>query len=361
MFDQELDSLEIETVQKETIHPRKSYKMNSSCADQAEFEPLVHPGWGTGLEGTPGNHMGCGGSKPFSDGGSEPLPPPPEDLLQNQSFSSGLRCQRDFALRGAVWCCGGQVPPPPISRVGVDTHLGSHPKYTARPAPQLNSGWRRHPALCVVQVAGLHAVAARRHEGQLRGDLLHQVLGGRAAAVGRLRFPRHREVLRSSGRARRNSAAQCARDSSGCQAFKTIYLSPSHPWSGPFHLPELHTASKGLGLGLGRWLIVTAAHHFQDGHAQGQYCRRGFVSLDAGIHHRYTRAKFLDYTTDNISIYPSPTGLMLGVSCHIRLVPCTFARSLLVALLQQIRPPCPRQGWTWRTICTPPTGTGSPG
>lgn len=25
--------MEIETVQKETIHPRKSYKMNSSCAD----------------------------------------------------------------------------------------------------------------------------------------------------------------------------------------------------------------------------------------------------------------------------------------------------------------------------------------
>ena len=29
----ELDALEVETVQKETIHPRKSYKMNSSCAD----------------------------------------------------------------------------------------------------------------------------------------------------------------------------------------------------------------------------------------------------------------------------------------------------------------------------------------
>ena len=24
---------------------------------------------------------------------------------------------------------------------------------------------------------------------------------------------------------------------------------------------------------------------------------------------RYTRAKFLDYTTDNMSIYPSPTGV----------------------------------------------------
>jgi pre-mRNA-processing factor 8 len=33
VLDQELDSLEIDTVKKETIHPRKSYKMNSSCAD----------------------------------------------------------------------------------------------------------------------------------------------------------------------------------------------------------------------------------------------------------------------------------------------------------------------------------------
>ena len=33
VFDQELETLQIETVQKETIHPRKSYKMNSSCAD----------------------------------------------------------------------------------------------------------------------------------------------------------------------------------------------------------------------------------------------------------------------------------------------------------------------------------------
>lgn len=33
VFDQEMESLGIETVQKETIHPRKSYKMNSSCAD----------------------------------------------------------------------------------------------------------------------------------------------------------------------------------------------------------------------------------------------------------------------------------------------------------------------------------------
>lgn len=37
VFDQELELLEIEKVQKETIHPRKSYKMNSSCADLTLF------------------------------------------------------------------------------------------------------------------------------------------------------------------------------------------------------------------------------------------------------------------------------------------------------------------------------------
>ncbi|KAK2962369.1 putative Pre-mRNA-processing-splicing factor 8 [Blattamonas nauphoetae] len=33
VLDQKMDILEIDAVQKETIHPRKSYKMNSSCAD----------------------------------------------------------------------------------------------------------------------------------------------------------------------------------------------------------------------------------------------------------------------------------------------------------------------------------------
>lgn len=33
LMDLEMDQLEVELVQKETIHPRKSYKMNSSCAD----------------------------------------------------------------------------------------------------------------------------------------------------------------------------------------------------------------------------------------------------------------------------------------------------------------------------------------
>ncbi|PAA59458.1 hypothetical protein BOX15_Mlig008656g1, partial [Macrostomum lignano] len=43
VLDQELDALEIETVQKETIHPRKSYKMNSSCADILLFASYKWP------------------------------------------------------------------------------------------------------------------------------------------------------------------------------------------------------------------------------------------------------------------------------------------------------------------------------
>ncbi|XP_026190475.1 pre-mRNA-processing-splicing factor 8 [Cyclospora cayetanensis] len=43
VFDMELDSLEVEMVQKETIHPRKSYKMNSSCADILLFASYKWP------------------------------------------------------------------------------------------------------------------------------------------------------------------------------------------------------------------------------------------------------------------------------------------------------------------------------
>ncbi|KAL9939737.1 hypothetical protein V8E36_001554 [Tilletia maclaganii] len=43
VFDHELDALQIETVQKETIHPRKSYRMNASCADILLFASYKWP------------------------------------------------------------------------------------------------------------------------------------------------------------------------------------------------------------------------------------------------------------------------------------------------------------------------------
>jgi pre-mRNA-processing factor 8 len=43
VFDQEMEALQIETVQKETIHPRKSYRMNASCADLLLFASYKWP------------------------------------------------------------------------------------------------------------------------------------------------------------------------------------------------------------------------------------------------------------------------------------------------------------------------------
>ena len=43
-------------------------------------------------------------------------------------------------------------------------------------------------------------------------------------------------------------------------------------------------------------------------------CRWG--DYDSHDIERYVRAKFLDYTTDNMSIYPSPTGALFPQSVH---------------------------------------------
>ena len=38
-----MDAIQIENVQKETIHPRKSYRMNASCADLTLFASYKWP------------------------------------------------------------------------------------------------------------------------------------------------------------------------------------------------------------------------------------------------------------------------------------------------------------------------------
>lgn len=37
---------------------------------------------------------------------------------------------------------------------------------------------------------------------------------------------------------------------------------------------------------------------------------------------RYARAKFLDYTTDNMSIYPSPTGVLIAIDLAYPIMHC---------------------------------------
>ncbi len=44
---------------------------------------------------------------------------------------------------------------------------------------------------------------------------------------------------------------------------------------------------------------------------------------------RYVRAKFLDYTTDNMSIYPSPYGCMIGIDLAYNLHRWAAAASMV--------------------------------
>lgn len=44
---------------------------------------------------------------------------------------------------------------------------------------------------------------------------------------------------------------------------------------------------------------------------------------------RYARAKFLDYTTDNMSIYPSPTGVLIAIDLAYNLHRSVFRRDSL--------------------------------
>ena len=84
-----------------------------------------------------------------------------------------------------------------------------------------------------------------------------------------------------------------------------LWLSDAQVWAGqrfrafwlaagvrelPAHIHTLHVGNCSLSL---LWL-----------------CRWG--DYDSHDIERYTRAKFLDYTTDNMSIYPSPTGEQPG-------------------------------------------------
>lgn len=45
---------------------------------------------------------------------------------------------------------------------------------------------------------------------------------------------------------------------------------------------------------------------------------------------RYARAKFLDYTTDNMSIYPSPTGVLIALDLAYNLHRYSFASYIYV-------------------------------
>lgn len=52
---------------------------------------------------------------------------------------------------------------------------------------------------------------------------------------------------------------------------------------------------------------------------------------------RYARAKFLDYTTDNMSIYPSPTGVLIAIDLAYNLHRSVFCHVVKVILCHIVK------------------------
>ena len=52
---------------------------------------------------------------------------------------------------------------------------------------------------------------------------------------------------------------------------------------------------------------------------------------------RYARAKFLDYTTDNMSIYPSPTGVLVAIDLAYNLHRYIVFLSITLCLLYRYK------------------------
>ncbi len=104
--------------------------------------------------------------------------------------------------------------------------------------------------------------------------------------------------------------------------------------------------------------LLHDGHDVFDGTTTTKYwidvqCRWG--DYDSHDVERYARAKFLDYTTDNMSIYPSPTGVLLALDLAYNLY-SGFGNWFPggKALLQQV---CTLPGLACSTTCA----RGKPG
>lgn len=66
----------------------------------------------------------------------------------------------------------------------------------------------------------------------------------------------------------------------------------------------------------GKWLLVVSRRDVMDSTTTQKYwidIQLRWGDYDSHDIERYARAKFLDYTTDNMSIYPSPTGVLIAI------------------------------------------------
>ncbi|KAF6775219.1 hypothetical protein AHF37_05547 [Paragonimus kellicotti] len=265
VFDQELDALEIETVQKETIHPRKSYKMNSSCADILLFASYKWPV-----------------SRPSLLADSKRLTL--EDL--EDSWDRGI---------------------PRINTLfQKDRHTLAYDK-----------GWRVRTEFKQYQVLKQNPFwwTHQRHDGKLwnlnnyRTDMI-QALGGVEGILEHTLFKgtyfptweglfwEKASGFEESMKYKKLTNAQRSGLNQIPNRRFTLW------WS-----PTINRANVSDSL------VLSRIKDLMDGTTTQKFwidIQLRWGDYDSHDVERYARAKFLDYTTDNMSIYPSPTGVMIA-------------------------------------------------
>ncbi|KAJ3162383.1 Pre-mRNA-processing-splicing factor 8 [Geranomyces michiganensis] len=338
VFDQELEALEIETVQKETIHPRKSYKMNSSC-----FAP------GTMLRRFDGSTV------PAEDVviGDELLGDDctPRKVLNAWEGTidvlykikqSGFDAKSDYVVTGAHVLVLRWVGPSPNTTL-VHNESGTHvqARYYGKDLVSHAKNFALHcqaaqddtfPAVTHAEVAAQLWLAEEKDKVMPQHELV-EITVDRYLSLAQ-------DIQRHLAGFRVDIPVALA---GGAEASSYRYTSISiEPVRGPKESPDLsyfgittdgnqrfllwdntvvHNCADVLLFAAYKWNVskpslLNDTKDTFDGATTQKYwldIQLRWGDFDSHDIERYTRAKFLDYTTDNMSIYPSPTGLMIGV------------------------------------------------
>ncbi|OLY78026.1 Pre-mRNA-processing-splicing factor 8 [Smittium mucronatum] len=351
ILDQELEALQIETVQKEAIHPRKSYKMNSSCFDpntlvklfngdvvkavDVKFGDVLYgdDGLGRNVLKTWAGHSNLMFSVHQSHGDTYVVTPKhilvlvysgssPKITIIRKDMVIAEFYDKDLVKHSII------VKINSISnrrkRFNAHGRACSHKNFSSRNlyikttvstcigmkgAIKLAKKWLSHqleilphlsPGMVVEITASRFYNLPVFTQKTLKGfksfdkpDPIHLLNSISEIRISPIRKPNQTFIgITTDGNQR-----FLLKDDTVVHNCADILLFAAYKWS--VSTPSLLTDSRD------RMDAATTQKFWID-------VQLRWGDFDSHDIERYTRAKFLDYTTDNMSIYPSPTGVMIG-------------------------------------------------
>ncbi|OMJ15120.1 Pre-mRNA-processing-splicing factor 8 [Smittium culicis] len=352
ILDQELEALQIETVQKEAIHPRKSYKMNSSCFDPKTLVKLYTGEYIKAIDVKVGDKL-------LGDDGSE------RNVLKswvgksNTMYKMSQSHGMDYIVTPKhILVLSYAGPSPKISIISKDLVIAefydkyltkyslivkiknrSNKKY--RPASyssqslisickSKNNSSRRYMTLsnklseALIKAKNWLTIKLKQIEFARTGSIIEITASKfyKLSPIQRSLLRGYKYALKpgndtmitslsviSISELRKSNQPFVGITTDGNQRFvlkdntvvhncADILIFAAYKWS--VSTPSLLTDSRD------RMDSATTQKFWID-------VQLRWGDFDSHDIERYTRAKYLDYTTDNMSIYPSPTGVMVGV------------------------------------------------